>query len=277
MSAQTMGLVLFAALLHASWNALIRSSADRALDAALVAGGTAVVALLALPFLDAPAPPSFGFIGVSGAIHVVYMSLVGALYARGELGFAYPLMRGAAPLLTALAGALVFGERLSPAGWAGVLLTCGGVLGLAVHAARSGTGPAGLALLNAVVIAAYTLTDGAGARASGSPAAYAMWTFALSGPPVAAFAAWRRPAPFMLHLRARWSKGLAGGAASVAAYVLVLHAMTLAPVAAVAALRETAIVFALAISAFVLKERPSPARLLAALTVACGAVLLRVA
>ncbi len=277
MPARTMALVLLAALLHASWNALIRSSADRGLDAAFVAGGAGVAALAALPFLAAPAPASFGFLGASGVIHVFYMLLVGAIYARGEMSVSYPLMRGSAPLLTALGGALLLGERMSALGWAGVALTSGGVLGVAASAARRGSAPTVLAFLNAAVIASYTLVDGAGARVSGSPVAYTLWTLLLSGAPVVALAMRRRGEAFWRHLRSRWNKGLAGGAANAAAYALVLQAMTQAPVAAVAALRESSIVFAMAISAFFLKERLTPARLAAAGAIACGAVLLRLA
>ncbi|WP_395666120.1 EamA family transporter [Methylocella sp.] len=275
MSTQTMALVLVAALLHAGWNALIRSSADRALDAALVAGGAGVAAAVALPFLAAPAPAALGFMLASGVIHVVYMLLVGAVYARGEMSVAYPLMRGAAPLMTALGGALLVGERLSALGWAGVAATSGGVLGLAAAAARRGGASAGLPLLNAAVIASYTLVDGTGARVSGAPVAYTLWTLLLGGAPVVLIALRRRGAAFLRHARGRWGKGLLGGTANAGAYALVLHAMTQAPIAAVAALRESSIVFAMAISTFVLRERPTRARLAAAFAVALGAILLR--
>ena len=133
------------------------------------------------------------------------------------------------------------------------------------------------ALANAVVIAAYTVVDGAGVRLSGHAAAYTMWVFLLTALPLVAWAGLRRRADLAAHFRSRWHFGLSGGACTLGAYVLSLWAMTQAPVALVAALRETSILFGTALSALVLKERFGWTRHAAAAVVVSGAIILKLA
>ncbi|WP_454690183.1 EamA family transporter [Achromobacter aloeverae] len=274
-------LVLLAALLHASWNAVVKSSPDKPLDIVFVTASAAALCLLAVPFLPLPAGASWAYIALSAAIHVAYFLLIGAAYRSGDMSHAYPLMRGAPPLLVALASGPLIGERLNAGEWTGILLICAGILGLlaahppAAHTARTATArTTRLALLNAVTVASYTLVDGTGVRLSGDPASYTMWVFSLTAPPILAWTLARRRADAATHLRARWRFVLAGGACTLAAYSLVLWAMTRAPIALVAALRETAIIFGAAISAFVLRERQGYGRAAAAAVILLGVVAL---
>ena len=272
-------LVLLAALMHASWNAVVKSSPSKFLDIALVTGAAALLSLAGLPFLAVPRAASWAFIAVSVVIHVAYFLLTGASYRSGDMSHAYPLMRGAAPLLVAFASGPLIDERLVPSEWIGILLICIGMLGLLLmernHSLSGQT--TGLALLNAVMIASYTLVDGTGVRRSGYPVAYTMWMFLLTSPPIAYYALRRHRREFTAHLAARWHFGLIGGACTLGAYILVLLAMTEAPVAVVAALRETAILFGMAISAFLLKERFSWRRPVAAVVILLGVVAIKVA
>lgn len=284
MSLDVMLVVLLGALLHASWNAVVKSGRDKLLDTVLVAAGAALIALALVPFLPAPAAASRPFLAASVAIHIGYFALVAAAYGAADMSFAYPLMRGTAPLLVALASGPLIGERLSPAAWAGVLLICGGVLGLTLVYRRPVTGggwplaPTAFALGNAAVIAAYTLVDGAGVRLSGHALAYTLWILLLTAPPLLGWAAYRRGAAVLrAHLRARWALGLVGGACTLGSYALGLWAMTRAPIAPVAALRETSILFGMGLAALVLKERFGPVRHAAAVTIVAGAVALRLA
>ncbi len=173
--------VLVGAVLHAGWNALIKGGAEKLVDTALVAGGAAIISACALPFLPVPDPASWPYLGASVMIHVGYFLLVAAAYRTGDMSYAYPLMRGSAPLLVALASAVIGGERLSGGGWLGMLLISGGVMGLALGqrygkprhlASGPQLGVTGYALGNATVIAVYTLVDGLGARASGHAVSY---------------------------------------------------------------------------------------------------------
>ncbi len=270
--------VLCGAALHALWNTLVKAAADTWVSTALVAGGAAVVAALALPFLPAPAPASWLHIAVSAVLQGVYFGLVAAAYRAADMSFAYPLMRGTAPVLVALVSLPVLGEALSPPVWAGVGLISAGVL--TMIAGRRGPGgrglrAAGLSLANALVIALYSLNDGVGVRLSGSPAGYTLWIYLLGGIPVVAWVAATRRAAFAAGLRRGWKRGLGGGAANTASYALALWAMTRAPVASVAALRESAILFGLVIATLVLHERLTPPRVAATGLIVAGAVAMR--
>ena len=277
MSVAVFAIVLFSAMLHAAWNAIVKSAGDKLLTTVLVTAGAALLAAFALPLLAPPAPASWPFIAASVALQVVYFALLAAAYHRADMSLAYPLMRGTAPLLVALASAWWVGEHLSAWGWAGVGVISAGILGMAA-AARGGTRSGlGLALINAAVIAAYTLVDGLGVRRSGAPAAYTAWVFLFTGLVLLAWALAARRGEFIRHLASHGHLGLLAGAGTLVAYGLALWAMTSAPVATVAALRETSILFGTAIAALVLKERVGAIRLAAACVIAAGAALLRLA
>jgi drug/metabolite transporter (DMT)-like permease len=245
-----------------------------------VATGAAVVAALILPFLALPAPASLPYLGTSAVLQVVYFALVAAAYRAADMSFAYPLMRGTAPLIVAAASGVLLGEVLSARALVGVALICGSVLTSTWLSRRGGSSfaPAALALTNAVVIAAYTLVDGIGARLSGGAViAYTLWLSLLTGPPLIAFAAWRDAGALLATLKARWWVALGGGLATLGSYGLALFAMTLAPVATVAALRETSILFGMLIAGLLLKERVGPARIAVGIAIALGAAMLRLA
>jgi drug/metabolite transporter (DMT)-like permease len=271
MSTPILAVVLFAAFLHAGWNALIKSGPDKMRDSILVSAFAALISAAILPFLPLPDAASWPYILASATIHVAYYSLVGAAYRQGDMSYAYPLMRGLPPFLVALASGPLIGDALPFGAWAGILCLCGGVLSL-VSLRRA---PPVAALLNALAIAGYTLIDGIGVRKSGAPLSYTLWIFLLGALPLVAWAS--RSEGFWTYARSRVKQGAAGGLGTLSAYALVLWAMTQAPVAEVAALRETAILFGAAISALVLKEKVGWSRALAAAMVTLGAVLLRLA
>ena len=280
MPLEVIAAVVFGAFLHAGWNALIKSGRDVFQDTVLVTAGAAGFGAIALALLPTPLRPSWPFIGASGVIHVVYFSLVAAAYRLGDLSQAYPLMRGAAPLLVAVASGALLSEFPPPLVWAGIVLISGGVYGLGRTAGgptRASAGPTLVALATAVVIATYTFVDGVGARRSGQPVSYTAWVFVLTAVPLLAWAAVRAPARVVGHLRRRWFVALVGGLSTAGSYGIALWAMTRAPIAPVAALRETSILFGIGLAAAVLKERFGAARILGAVSIAAGVVLLRLA
>jgi len=134
---EVMLIVLFAALLHAVWNALIKSGSDKLLDSVMLCLAAGVIAMTVLPFLPAPAAASWGHLVGSTLIHVVYFCLVALAYRGADMSFIYPLMRGAAPLFTALIAVFAVGESLSWGGWMGVILLCAGVASLALDGLRA--------------------------------------------------------------------------------------------------------------------------------------------
>lgn len=269
--------VLFGALLHAGWNALVKSGVDKALDTALL---NLLGALLAVPILALtgwPAVAAWPWLAASAALHLAYYALLVSAYRHGELGITYPLMRGAAPLLVALGSGAVFGEHLSAGGWAGVLGVSCGVLLLGLSRGQAGAGRGvTLALANAVVIAGYTVVDAQGARASGNAAAYVGSLFLLNALPFGLLVLARRGrATAWTHARARSHLALVGAAASFGSYAIALWAMTRAPVATVAALRETSVLFAALLGTWLLKEAFTPRRGLGTATIVAGVMALR--
>lgn len=270
--------VLLGALLHASWNALIRGSTDRTLDTVLVVAGAAVIAAVALPFTPTPAAASWPFLIASGLIHVVYFMLVALSYRHGELSFAYPIMRGSAPVVSAIAAALLLAESPSTGGWLGVLLISGGVMLLAGDSWRSGAfqGRAAIfALATAASIVVYTLVDGVGARLSGHAAAYTGWVFVLTAIPLMMIFLVRDGASTRAYCRQHWRRGLFGGVCTLGAYGLALWAMTRAPIALVAALRETSVIFGALLAFLLLGERLSRTRWAAIAIVTAGAIAIK--
>jgi drug/metabolite transporter (DMT)-like permease len=273
--------VVFGAFLHASWNAIVKSGGDAFQDVVLVTAGAAGFGAVAIAFLPPPLRASWPFIAASVVVHVGYFSLVAAAYRVGDLSHAYPLMRGAAPLVVALTSGALVAEFPPPLAWGGILLICSGVYGLGRASGRPpGRAPTGatvLALATALVIAAYTFVDGIGARRSGHPISYAAWIFVLTAAPLLGWAVLRGRAQVTEHLLRRWYVAPVGGLCTAGSYGLALWAMTRAPIASVAALRETSILFGIALAATVLKEQFGVGRIAAASCIALGVVLLRLA
>jgi drug/metabolite transporter (DMT)-like permease len=269
--------VLLAAALHASWNALIKSGEDKGLTTILVAASAAVFGAAVIPFLPLPDRASWPYLATSVVVHVGYFALVAAAYRVADMGQAYPLMRGTAPFLVALTSVFWLGEMLPLGAWLGVGLICSGLVTMVAEGWHGDGRGIVLALLNAFVIAGYTLIDGAGARVSGSPEAYACWVFMLNGVPLIVWVLLRNREAFAGLVRSQWRVGLIGGSATTISYAIILVAMTKAPVAMVAALRETSILFGTIIAGLILHERIGPARMIGAGLIGLGAVALRLA
>jgi drug/metabolite transporter (DMT)-like permease len=270
-------IVISAALLHASWNAIVKSAGDKFLTTAMVAASASTLSAALLPFLSTPAPASWPYAAASAVFQISYFLLVARTYQISDMSQTYPLMRGTAPLIVALVSEFLTGDVLSPIAWAGVIGICLGIFSIALGGKVNDRKGVYLALLNALVIASYTLIDGAGVRRSGAPAAYTLWVFVLTGLPLTLWALAVRRTKLVSYFGRHWPLGIAGGVATTASYGLALWAMTVAPVAVVAALRETSILFGTAIAGLVLKEHIGARRIIAACIIACGAAILRLA
>src|SRR3970040_1453606 len=164
-------MVLVGALLHASWNAILKAQKDQLSASGLVAVGAGVVAIPLMLFLPPPAPAAVPYIVASAIIHVGYFALVGYAYRSADLGVAYPLTRGSAPIFTALIAFLLIGETLGLNGWLAGIPIAAGILALSADALIRGglsARTAAAAFANAAVIVTYTMVDGLGARTAGS-------------------------------------------------------------------------------------------------------------
>ena len=281
--------VLFGALLHASWNALIKSATDKSLDTALIHVMGAVVALPLLLLAGLPPPSSLPYLAASIIIHIGYYIALAGAYKHGDLGLTYPIMRGLAPLLVAIASGIVIGEALSLPGWLGVLGISGGVLLLglsrAAFANSAHRAALGFALSNAVIIAVYTVIDGLGVRLAvehgGTALQYVSALFLIDGIPYFIFVMSQRKAQQRVeawaYMRKRWPLALMGTLASLGSYGIALWAMTQAPVATVAALREVSVLFAALLGALLLKEAFGLQRGAGTLLIVAGIAALKLA
>jgi len=251
-------LVLLAAVLHASWNAVLKAASDRVTASALMnLTGLAVGGLIAL-FVSAPAPASWGFILLSVAIHFSYFLLLLGSYRYGDLSQVYPLARGVAPLIVAFVSPWLIGERLGPVQLAGVIVLCLGILSLAFNRMRlrelMDWKPVAMALATGASIAAYTVVDGLGVRISGSPGGYIAWLFVLDGISMTGVAAWLRGRTLGHAVRSIWKPAVLGGLVAMLAYGIVIWCYSLGAIAPIAALRETSVVIAAGIGTLLLRE-----------------------
>lgn len=270
--------VLLAAVTHASWNAIAHKITDKLVGFTLIAGGGMLIGLAMVPFVAFPAAGAWPYLLSSGCIHIAYYVLLMKSFRLGDFGQAYPIARGTAPLVVTVLAA-VFAHEV-PDGWAaaGIVVSCAGLTGVALwglRGRRPNWAAIGAALATGLTIAAYTVVDGLGVRASGSSLGYIAWLMAVQGVVLPAYAAHRWRGQLVPTLRPFAVLGLVGAALSVAAYGLVLWAQTKAELAPIAALRESSIIVGAAIGAVFFKERFGMPRIAAAglLVVGIGLML----
>ena len=271
--------VLFAALCHAGWNALIKVGLDPLSTTTLISIGSGVVALLLLPFVGLPAWAAWPWLIASVVIHLFYFASLIEAYRTGDLGQVYPVARGSAPLMTATVTTLFIGEKLSLIGWGGIVALVAGVFLLSVHGGRDlakiDRRAVGFALVTALTICGYSVIDGVGGRLAGDPNAYSLWLFVGIALVMLPYALYRDGRDVIPAMQKYWRRGFAGGALQVLSYGIAIWAMTVAPIAIVATLRETSVLFGAVIAVAVLKEPLRAVRIAAALLIVCGLVLIR--
>jgi drug/metabolite transporter (DMT)-like permease len=291
-------LVAGAAVLHVTWNVLLKTAADPLRAAAVgMATAAAVIcpaALVGWLVIGRPAVPTEALLlaAVSGLLEAVYFSFLAAAYRRGDLSMVYPLARGSAPLLAVAIGVIVLNERLGQIGYLGVATLLAGLLILQrpwqylQASGRDSGGAAGFAVLTGVAIASYSAVDRVGVRST-EPWIYAgliwAWCTVFLWGYVWAYGRRRRHAGGSPDAATddpgfRPERAAIGGLITLAAYMLILVAFTVAPLTAVAPLRESAIVLASGWGSFRLGEatdrRDGLRRIGAAALVVLGAVLL---
>lgn len=269
--------VLGAALLHASWNALIKTGGDKQTGMLMLTLGHAAIGAMVVVLRPLPAPEVWPWLVASGLIHMAYQLLLAYAYEHGDLSRVYPIARGTAPLIVTLVGAVALADAVSPTEYLGIF-----VLGLGIMAMARGVFSSGesrrmvpFALGAAVATAGYSLVDGSGARLSGDAVAYVGWLLILSAVfYVPVIVALRGPRVLSATPRG-WGLGLLASATSYTAYAVVVWAMTQAPIALVTALRETSILFAVLIGWALFGEPMGRGKALAAGLIVAGVVLTR--
>lgn len=269
-------LALFAAVLHASWNAFLRSGADRFWTMTVMSLAMTVVALPVAFILPLPVAAAWPYLVGSAFFQLFYGLLLVAAYRHGELGQVYPIIRGSAPLLVTAGSFALIGEALHPLAMLGVLFIVIGIMVLALGKGSASVQSMLYGLATGVMIAGYSTVDAIGIRVSGDRAAYITWVFVLPGFLLgAAFLLTR--GRLKIDLRARETKkAVGGGMVSLLSYGVVLVAYSLAPAGPVSALRETSVVFAVVIGWLFLGEILTVKRIAACIVVAAGAILIGV-
>jgi drug/metabolite transporter (DMT)-like permease len=271
-------LVLCAALVHATWNALVKADPDRLAAVKTMSVSQLVLSLVLLPFVPAPSTEGWPYLVASPVFSTAYMLFLSRAYQAGDLSHVYPLARGAAPLIVTAVTVGLLGEQLGFAAQLAVLLIALGVASLMLTKGAAGLRdprPVLLALATAAFIAGYTVIDGLGARAAGSASGYMVWVSLFTAPLIVACVQWlQRTRRRTMSARSRRT-GILSGLMSYASSWLVIWAMTLAPLAMVSALRETGVVFAVIIGVVFLKEQLSLTRLASIATTLIGTTLLK--
>jgi len=270
-------LVLLAAVLHATWNAIAHSAEDRLVGFALISTSTLVLGAVCILVGEPVGWHYFWMAALSASLHVAYLVLLMASYQVADLSRAYPLSRGTGVALTAIASIVLPRSPLGLDVVLGTGLVVLGLVGVTLAGPRlTGADTRGIAtaLGTGVAIAGYTVVDGLAVSGGAPVVAYAGWLMFLQSWVVPTYAVARRGRSLLATSGRQVAYGLGGGAVSLAAYGLVLLAQTSGALAAVAALRELSIALGVLIGAFVLHEAAARKRLLPALVLTAGAVVL---
>ena len=277
MTPLVIALVLGAAVLHAGWNAALRSSLDRLRGIVIMSMTSATVAVPFAFILPVPAPASWPYIALSAALQVAYCFLLVRAYREGDFGQIYPIARGSSPLLVTLGAALFAHEHLPPVALLGVFLVSAGIFASARGIDRAHLGAVLAAIASGVFIAGYSLADGTGSRLAGSAESYTAWSFIAQGVPMPLiYLALRRHFPIRA-FDSQTLRAVGGGVVSAIAYGIVILAMSISPMGAVSALRETSILFAAIIARLFMGEALTRRRVAAVTTIAIGAACLSLA
>lgn len=270
-------LVLLAAVLHAGWNAMVHSAADRLVGFALLSVAYGVVGGVVVAVTGGLESRFLAYAGVSATLHIAYTTLLWLSYESGDLSRAYPLSRGTGVALVAVVSIFAPRSHLGPDVLVGVALVVGGLLGVTLagpglggHDARGSIA----ALATGCAIAGYTVVDGLAVSGGAPVLAYAGWMFLLQSWAMPALAVARRRGRLLAAARPQALAGIGGGVVSLAAYGLVLVAQTSGALAAIAALRELSIAVGVLLAVTVLHERDARARVVPALVLTAGAVVL---
>ena len=269
--------VLIAALLHAGWNALVKTGNNKQTSMLILTLTHASFGLCFIPFLPMPQGEVWIWLLASGFIHMFYQLFLGFAYERGDLSRVYPIARGGAPIIVLIGSVLFEVDTLRGFDLLGIL-----VLGLGILLMARGVFSSGedrklipLAICSACATAGYSLIDGLGARVMGDALAYVSWLLIFS-------AVFYTPVIFFLRGRSvlpqnsyQISVGLLAGFASFVAYAIIVWAMTQAPIALVTALRESSILFAMIFGWFFFREQMGLSKILAGIVIVAGVILTR--
>jgi drug/metabolite transporter (DMT)-like permease len=269
------GLVILSAIANAVWNALMKSAGDRVLTMVAIRAVGLMLGLVALPFVDWPAPESWKWLALTAAVMFAYYALLIRSYGAGDMSVVYPLARGLAPVLTTIAAFFAIGETLGLGQIAAVAMISLGIMALSFGAGASGSA-VGFALATGVSVATYSFFAGLGVRSAGTVLGFQACLEIVTGFGMLCYGVTVRRAGVLAYARRHGAQGLLAGAVSVAGFLAYLVAAQYLPLGPVTALRETSVIFGAVLGTVVLKEGFGPRRIAAALLVMAGIMLLAI-
>lgn len=271
MSAVVIAAVLFSAMLHAGWNSLIRGSSTPVWTVAWIGVSTFVVCAPFLPFVGIPVL-AWPYILTSAMLRVISISLLVQAYKVNELSFAYPIARGSSPVIVTIGGMLIASEKLGIVQIVGITTIVCGMVAIGFDSKNWDKTGVYLALCSGIVIAAYTLIDGLGARRSGLPTQYNLWCFSIYGCILLIIQLVKNGSKSLAGHKRDILIACAGGMMCVMAYAIVTRVMVHSALGLVAALRETSTIFAGVFGLLFLREKFSVKRILGCVAIAGGAI-----
>ena len=276
MDLHVLALVLLAAAAHAAWNAWLKDSGDKLSSMAAMSVGWLIVGCVSISIVGAPSLAAWPYLLASTVVHTGYAMLLISAYRHAEFSLAYPIARGTGPMLVALSAPLFVSEYLEGPSFFAVTLIVIGIFLIGLFGNERSLGGRRAVLLSlatGVLIAAYTMIDGQGARAGADPHAYVVWLLALTAFPIIVLSKKKLNKNLKSLLAGHWQKGIPIGVLSALAYWVIVWAMTVAPMALVAATRETSILFAALVSWGVLGEKVRPLRWAGVIVTLLGLIL----
>lgn len=278
----TVSLVLLSAVLHASWNALAKSSGDQLANIAIVTATGGTLSLFFLPRVPFPDAETGTWLFASSVTHYAYHLALVRMYRLGDLSQVYPIARGLAPLGVAFLAAVWAGEALTPFQLAGLALASVAIISLSGVAARrasprTGQGAVGTAVFVAALIGTYTFIDGRGVRSVAEPGSYIAWSFFVDSVPIVLTLFYLRGRKTGAALRSAGWRAVGGGLMGTTGYVIVLWAMSRTTMASVASLRESSVLFAAIIGTQILREPFGRRRMWASAALVIGLALVQIA
>ena len=270
--------VIFAAFLHATWNAMVKNEKDKYLAVSGIVFGHVPASIVVIFLIPSPSVESIPYIILSAILHNGYQWFLLSAYKLGDYTKVYPIARGSAPIFVSIVSLIFFAVVLSRFELLGIAVICLGILSLSFQDSTSITNRKAIiyALITGSFIMSYSITDGYGARISASILSYMGWSFILNAFLFAILLNFMKQ-PGIITRVAKDGKFIffVGGTISYLVYAIIVWGFTQAPIPVVTALREISIVFALLIGTFFLKEKFTYLKTTAVLTIFIGVILLK--
>ena len=278
MSLTVFVVVILAAFLHAVWNAMVKKEDDKYISLTAVVLGHIPISIVVIFFTPTISVQGLPYIFISAIFLTGYEWCLLSAYRLEDYTKVYPIARGTAPIFIVIFSLLLFNVSILKFELVGILVISFGIIILGFQNIKTFKNYSAMAyaLGTGLFISGYSITDGFGGRLSDSPLNYTSWLMILNA---IIFLILLRMMKKPKVVKKVFNKGkkilFVGGTLSYIVYATIIWAFTKSSIPTVAALRETSIIFALLIGTFFLREKFTPLKTTAVLTIFFGVVLLK--